>query len=91
MHFSLARSHTRLLNCAVEMDTLQELNEPKYTPEEIGEIYKLHPSTVRKRFVDEPGVIRMGHPGSQRRRQHFTLRIPASVVARVFGKMTVKG
>jgi hypothetical protein len=72
------------------MGTLQDLNEPKFTPEEISEIFKLHPSTVRKRFVDEPGVIRMGHPGSRGRRQHYTLRIPASVVARVFGAMTVK-
>ncbi len=73
------------------MDKLQELNEPKYTPEELAKLTKLHPSTVRKMFLDQPGVLRLGHAGSRRRRQHFTLRIPASVAARVFGEMTVKG
>jgi hypothetical protein len=72
------------------MDTPTALDEPKYTPEELAQIYKLHPSTIRKRFVDEPGVIRMGHAGSRRRKQYFTIRIPASVASRVFGEMTVK-
>jgi len=71
------------------IDTLNPLEEPKFTPEELAQIHKLHPSTIRKLFVDEEGVIRLGHPGLGRRRQYFTLRIPASVAARVFGRMTV--
>jgi hypothetical protein len=50
---------------------------------------KLHPATIRKMFLDEPGVIRLGHSGRRDRRQYYTLRIPSSVVQRVFGRMTV--
>ena len=50
---------------------------------------KLHIATIRKMFMDEPGVIRLGHAALGRRRQYFTLRIPARVAARVFSRMTV--
>ena len=60
-----------------------------YTPEELAKATKLHVTTIRKRFAEEPGVLRLGHPAIGRRRQYFTLRIPASVVQRVFARMTV--
>ncbi len=66
-------------------------DERKFTPEEVAKAYKLHPSTVRRKFVDEPGVIRLGNSGGRRKRQYYTLRIPLSVVERVFGRMTVGG
>ena len=67
------------------------LDEPVFTPTEIAKTKKLHPGKIRELFVDEPGVIRLGHAAKGNRRQYFTLRIPASVVARVFGRMTVGG
>jgi len=60
-----------------------------YTPEEIAKSVKLHPATVRKLFIDEDGVIRIGHGGTRKTRQYYTLRIPSHVVARVLGRMTV--
>lgn len=66
-------------------------SERVYTSDEVALDKKLHPSMVRKLFVDEPGVIRIGHAGRHGRRQYFCLRIPESVVKRVFGRMTVKG
>jgi hypothetical protein len=73
-------------------DVSKATQEPAfYTPEELGKLAKLHPATIRKTFVDEPGVIRLGHAGNRRKRQYFTLRIPASVVERVLGRMTVSG
>ena len=66
-------------------------DETVYTPAEVAKLKKLHPGTIREIFLDEPGVIRLGHPAKGTRRQYFTLRIPASVVARVFGRMTVGG
>jgi hypothetical protein len=69
---------------------IQPSNEQVFTPEELAKLWKLHGSTVRKRFVDEPGVLRFaGHAGRRGRRSYFTLRIPASVAARVFRAMTV--
>lgn len=66
------------------------LEEPVYTPDELARLRKLHPSTVRKMFIDEEGVIRIGHKGLRGRRQYFTLRIPATVAERVFSRMTVR-
>lgn len=60
------------------------------TPQEIANEYGLHVKTVRKLFIDEPGVIRIGHPTLRHRRQHFTLRVPQTVKERVFGALTVK-
>ena len=68
-----------------------ELDEPIFKPAELAKMTKYHESTIRRMFVDEPGVIRLGNPGGRHRRQYFTLRIPLSVVRRVFGRMTVGG
>jgi hypothetical protein len=71
------------------MNTLETPNEQVFTAEEIAKAKKLHPATIRKLFIDEPGVIRLGHHAGRKRRQYFTLRIPASVAQRVFQRMTV--
>jgi hypothetical protein len=71
--------------------------ETVFTPAEIAKIKKLHPATVRKIFLEEPGVIRLGHPAGSRakngqgarHRQYYTIRIPESVANRVFARMTV--
>lgn len=74
-----------------ETSEIAEPIERVFTPDELGKQAKLHPATVRKLFRDEPGVIRIGHGSSDSCRQHFTLRIPQSVVERVFARMTVRG
>jgi len=68
---------------------LNAINETLNTPEELARRTKLHPSTIRKMFLDEPGVIRLGHSTTRRKKQYYTLRIPESVATRVFGRMTV--
>jgi len=64
-------------------------DERIFTPDEIAQKFKMHRTTVQKTFIDEPGVIRYGHPRRAGRRRYFTLRIPAHVVERVFARMTV--
>jgi len=71
------------------METPHATQETVFTSEELAKLWKLHPATIRKVFVDEPGVIRFGHSGHRGKRQYFTLRIPASVAERVFGRLTV--
>jgi hypothetical protein len=56
-----------------------------YTADEIAEANKLHPSTVRKLFMHEPGVLRLG------RGRRRSLRIPREVAERVLRGMTVRG
>jgi hypothetical protein len=63
--------------------------EKTFTVAELAAAVRLHPVTVRRMFFDERGVIRIGHGALRGRRQHYTLRIPASVAQRVFGRMTV--
>jgi hypothetical protein len=65
------------------------LQEEVFTSDELAKRMKLHPSTIRKIFVEEPGVFRIGHAGGPGRGQYFSLRIPASVVERVLGRMQV--
>jgi hypothetical protein len=65
------------------------INERIYTSEELAGFWKLHPTTIRKLFVDEPGVIRLGRGSWHGKRQHYRLRIPQSVADRVFGRMKV--
>ena len=71
------------------MQPTDVLSEPHYTPEELAKSRKLHPATIRKLFVDEEGVLRLGHAARRGRRQYYSLRIPASVAQRVFSRMTV--
>ena len=71
------------------LDTKTDTSETVFTADEVAAAKKLHPSTVRRMFLDEPGVIRLGSPGGRYRKQRFILRIPASVVERVFRRMTV--
>jgi hypothetical protein len=76
-------------NMQKSLDGRPSLDEPVFTPDELAKLKKVHVSTIRRAFVDEPGVLRLGSPGNRRKRQHFTLRIPLSVAERVFGRMTV--
>jgi hypothetical protein len=79
------------------MATIENVNAPNalqeqfFTPDELAKLLKLHPSTIRRLFVDEPGVLRYGHAGLHGKKQYFSLRIPASVVQRVVGRMRVSG
>jgi hypothetical protein len=73
------------------MQPTDVLDEPHYTPEELAKSKKLHVATIRKMFVDEEGVLRLGHAARRGKRQYFTIRIPHSVAQRVFTRMTVGG
>ena len=58
--------------------------ERHYTPKQIGEMWGLDETTVRRIFQDEPGVFKIGK--TRRRdgkRDYVSLRIPESVAVRV--------
>lgn len=58
--------------------------ERHYSPQELGDLWGFDPNTIRRMFVDEPGVLKVG---KQVRRDgkhpYVSLRIPASVALRV--------
>lgn len=57
--------------------------EQHLTAKELAELWALDQSTIRRLFRDEPGVLRIPHLSRHGKRDYVSLRIPASVAARV--------
>jgi hypothetical protein len=79
------------MNATQSIERSNHGEEVFFTAIEIAKQRKLCPDTIRKLFMDEPGVLRLGSPGRRGKRQRFTLRIPKSVADRVFDRLTVRG
>ena len=63
--------------------------ERHYTPGELARAWKLDETTVRRIFIDVPGVLKISTQGLRsRKRSYCTLRIPESVAARVYAERT---
>jgi hypothetical protein len=55
------------------------------TPAEIAEAWNVDETTVRRIFLDEPGVLKIGRLTAGRgKRSYVTLRIPVDVAERVY-------
>ena len=64
--------------------------EKHYTVKEIAEAWKVCDNTVIALFRDQPGVLKLSRRTlTRRKRQHVTLRIPASVLARVHNERSL--
>lgn len=58
--------------------------ERHFTPQELASLWGLDESTIRRLFIDEPGVLKIGKANRRDgKRDYITLRIPESVVNRV--------
>jgi hypothetical protein len=63
--------------------------ERHYTPQELGALWGFDPTTIRRMFIDEPGVLKLGSQSRRDgKREYITLRIPASVALRVYQRRT---
>lgn len=61
--------------------------ERHYTPQQLAELWLLHESTIRRLFLDEPGVLKYGKASRRDgHRDYVTLRIPESVAKRVYAR-----
>jgi hypothetical protein len=88
----MTRRRVRLINSGEEYKrglvgaaVADQARQHHYSVKEISEMWNLDESTIRKMFIDEPGVFRYGHPGIRsKRRQYITLRIPEAVLLRVY-------
>ena len=68
---------------------LNDAAEKHFTPSELAEQWKLSPETIRRLFQDEPGVLKMPNAGGPSgKRRYKTLRIPASVAARLHRRLS---
>ena len=55
--------------------------EPVYTPQQVAAWLQMDESSVRRQFIDRPGVIVLGRDKrSGGKRSYTTLRIPLSVL-----------
>ena len=62
--------------------------EKHFSAKELGDLWGLDESTVRRLFQDEVGVLKLGKSGRRDgKRDYVTLRIPASVAARVHERL----
>ena len=64
--------------------------ERHYKTKELAKIWGLDQSTVRRLFRDEPGVFQICHSRRRGKRDYVSLRIPASVAARVHQRRSRK-
>lgn len=63
--------------------------ERHYTPRDLAKLWTLDESTIRRMFRDEPGVMKHTISyGRSGKREYVTLRIPESVVRRVYSRRT---
>jgi len=60
-----------------------------FTAADLAELWKLDETTIRRMFQDEPGVMKVGKANRRDgKRDYVTLRIPESVVLRVYAGRT---
>ncbi len=63
-----------------------------FTPQELADLWKFDESTIRRMFIDEPGVLVFGRECRRDgRRDYVTLRIPESVARRIYEQRRRKG
>lgn len=58
-----------------------------YSVSELAHLWQLSEKTIRRMFVDEPGVVKWGHEEKCFKRAYMTLRMPESVVQRVHRRL----
>lgn len=65
-------------------------SERHFTVSEVAAMWHLSPDTVRRVFKHEPGVVVLpnGNPNGKKR-SYKTLRIPESVVAKVYAQINL--
>lgn len=61
--------------------------ERHYSVTEVAEAWNLDEDSVRDIFRNELGVLRFGRPATNKKRAYTTLRIPQSVLDRVYRRM----
>jgi hypothetical protein len=65
--------------------------ERHFTVQELGAIWQLSPNSITRIFRDEPGVLKFGRDQPRRgHRSYMTLRMPESVVQRVYRRLVVR-
>ena len=63
--------------------------ERHWTPKELSAVWRLDETTIRRLFIDEHGVLKIGKSGRRDgKRDYLSLRIPESIAKRVHGELS---
>ncbi|MBZ5673358.1 MAG: hypothetical protein LAP61_03860 [Acidobacteriia bacterium] len=73
------------------MTQLPALTERHYSVKEVAQMLAMSGAAIRRLFCNEPGVLRFGKEKRGHQRDYVTLRIPASVLERVYRRMMCPG
>jgi hypothetical protein len=77
--------HPALLKARVNLELAIEKH---FSPTELAKAWGVSTETIRSIFRTEPGVLKIGKPGTKYRRGYFTLRIPEQVAERVHRRLS---
>jgi hypothetical protein len=69
------------------MEQTPAFSERHYTVDQVAEMWNLSRESVRKMFLSEPDVPKISRPGNRYKRSYVTLRIPESLLNRVYRRM----
>ncbi len=70
-----------------DMNQEPSFSERHYTVDEVSAMWSLSRESVRKIFLAESDVPKIARPGNRYKRSYVTLRIPESVLNRVYRRM----
>ena len=62
-------------------------SEKHYTVDQVAAMWNLSHDSVRRMFLSESGVLKIARPVTRYKRSYVTLRIPESVLNRVYSRM----
>lgn len=66
------------------------MNEQHYSPGDLAKLWGFSTRFVRDLFRNEHGVIVIDRPEKMHKRGYATLRIPESIAARVYARLTLR-
>lgn len=69
------------------MNQISQFNETHYTVDQVADMWNLSRDSVRRMFLSEPDVPKITRPGNRYKRSYVTLRIPESVLNRVYRRL----
>jgi Fic family protein len=61
--------------------------ERHYCVAEIAKLWGLSESTIRRLFIDEPGVLKIAHEETRFKRRYISLRIPERIALQVHRRL----
>jgi hypothetical protein len=62
-------------------------SETHFTVQELAQLWRVSPDSIRRLFRDEPGVVHFGR-SKRNRRIYDPIRIPQTIAERVYRRLT---